>query len=287
MPVGVSKWRAGIVHINPGFQLVTFPRVLLLDLLQSKCLTLHSLNGAVVLFPASMVLYFTSVAISANQKWLELRAISSKVLVKSFAAFQFFFYIIPSPNKLLFCYSSNLRKQLHWKVKLLLQDIECLDLSLHFYSQLSIILSGDIEENPGPNRNGFLKFCHWNLNSISAREQVKIPVIEAYNSVHRYDIFTISETMLNSTVHNDDIFIEGFSREIYRRDHVNSIRSSGVCIYDREGLAVHRRKDLELLNEIVCVEVNIARKKILFFVLYRNPSQNVEEFEILSLDYKQ
>jgi len=83
------------------------------------------------------------------------------------------------------------------------------------------------------------------LNSISARGQVKIPVIEAYNSVHRYDIFAISETMLNSTVHNDDIFIEGFSREIYRSDHVNNIRSGGVCIYYREGLAVHRRKDLE------------------------------------------
>ena len=85
--------------------------------------------------------------------------------------------------------------------------------------------------------------------------------------------------MLNSTVHNDDIFIEGFSREIYRSDHVNNIRSGGVCIYYREGLAVHRRKDLELLNEMVCVEVNIARKKILFSVLYRNPSQNVEEFD--------
>ena len=90
MPVGVSKWRAGIVHINPGFQLVTLPRVLLLDLLQSKCLTLHSLNGAVVLFPVSMILYFPSVAISAIHKWLELRAISSKVFAKSFAAFHFF-----------------------------------------------------------------------------------------------------------------------------------------------------------------------------------------------------
>jgi len=79
-------------------------------------------------------------------------------------------------------------------------------------------------------------------------------------------------------LHNDDVFIEGFSREIYRSDHVNNIRSGGVCIYYREGLAVHRRKDLELLNEMVCVEVNIARKKIIFSVLYRNPSQNVEEF---------
>ena len=142
-----------------------------------------------------------------------------------------------------------------------------------------ISLSGDIELNPGPNRNGSLKFCHWNLNSISAREQVKIPIIEAYNSVHRYDIFAISETMLNSTVHNDDIFIKGLSREIYRSDHVNNIRIGGVCIYYREGLAIKRRRDLELLNEMVCAEVNVARKKILFSVLYRSPSQNSEEFD--------
>jgi len=108
-------------------------------------------------------------------------------------------FLSNSCRQLLFCYSSNLRKQLPWKVKLLLHDIECLDLSLYFYSQLSIIPSGDIEQNPGPNRKCFLKFCHWNLNSISAREKVKLPVIEAYNSVHRYDIFAISETMFHST----------------------------------------------------------------------------------------
>lgn len=67
--------------------------------------------------------------------------------------------------------------------------------------------------------------------------------------------------MLNSTVQNDDIFIEGFSREIYHSDHVNNIRSGEVCIYYREGLAIKRRKDLELLNEMVCAEVNVARKK--------------------------
>ena len=32
MSVGTSQWRAGIAHLSPGFQLVTLPRVLLLDL---------------------------------------------------------------------------------------------------------------------------------------------------------------------------------------------------------------------------------------------------------------
>ena len=114
-----------------------------------------------------------------------------------------------------------------------------------FYSILIILLSGDIEVNPGPNRNGFLKLCHWNLNSICAREKIKVSLIEAYNSIHRYDIFAISETMLNDTVHNDDILIEGFSKEILRSDNVDNLRSGGVCIYYRDGMSIKRRTDLE------------------------------------------
>ena len=36
IPVGVSQWRAGIAHLNPGFKLDTLPRALLLDLFPSK-----------------------------------------------------------------------------------------------------------------------------------------------------------------------------------------------------------------------------------------------------------
>ena len=52
-----------------------------------------------------------------------------------------------------------------------------------------------------------------------------------------------------------------------------------VCIYYREGLSIKRRKDLKLLNEMVCAEVNVARKKILFSILYRSPSKNAQEFD--------
>ena len=162
--------------------------------------------------------------VPANRKSHKPNDNYSPVVVLGFAAAYFFFYVTSSSNKLPLSYVTKVvivRKQLLWKAELLLYSIQCLDFSLYFYSQLLISLSGDIEQNPGPNRNGFLQFCHWNLNSISAREQAKIPIIEAYNSIHHYDIFAISETMLNSTVHNDDIFIEGFSREIYRSENIN------------------------------------------------------------------
>ena len=85
----------------------------------------------------------------------------SPVVVLGFAAAYFFFYITPSSNKLPLSYVTKVvivRKQLLWKAELLLYSIQCLDLSLYFYSQLLISFSGDIDQNPGPNRNGFLKF---------------------------------------------------------------------------------------------------------------------------------
>ena len=55
-----------------------------------------------------------------------------------------------------------------------------------------LLLSGDIHLNPGPQTESQLKFFHWNLNSICARGAIKIPLIDAYNSVHHFDVITIS-----------------------------------------------------------------------------------------------
>ena len=41
-----------------------------------------------------------------------------------------------------------------------------------------LLFCGDIYPNPGPRDNGSSKFFHWNLNSLSARGQIKIPLIE-------------------------------------------------------------------------------------------------------------
>ena len=54
----------------------------------------------------------------------------------------------------------------------------------HFSTSIFLLIAGDIESNPGTTSHALLKFCHWNLNSICARGSVKIPLIEAYNSLH-------------------------------------------------------------------------------------------------------
>ena len=100
-----------------------------------------------------------------------------------------------------------------------------------------LLLPGDIESNPGPQAENFLKFFHWNLNSICARGDIKIPLIKAYNSVLHFDVIAISETVLDSSINDEDIFIEGFSRDIYRSDHPNNTKIGGVCLYFRDGLS--------------------------------------------------
>ena len=81
-----------------------------------------------------------------------------------------------------------------------------------FYS-LAIKCSGDIEENPGPKPNSceYLSICHWNLNSISAHNFIKMLLLHAYISVNKIDIICLSETYLDSSVlsGNDKLELPG------------------------------------------------------------------------------
>ena len=60
----------------------------------------------------------------------------------------------------------------------------------------ALIISGDIETNPGPvnldNQN--LSLCHWNLNGITVNNYIKISLLQAYNAIHDFDIICLSET---------------------------------------------------------------------------------------------
>ena len=85
--------------------------------------------------------------------------------------------------------------------------------------------------------------------------------------------------MLDHSVINDDISIDGFSKEVYRSDHPSNTKIGSVCLYFREGLPVKRRADLELLPEMILSEITLGRKKILFGTLYRTLSQNSQQFE--------
>ena len=79
--------------------------------------------------------------------------------------------------------------------------------------QTLLILSGNVLKNPGPTDCN-LKFFHWNLDSLTACDNSKISLIEAYNSVFNYDLTAISDTRLDQSISNEDIQIKGFSCNI-------------------------------------------------------------------------
>ena len=65
--------------------------------------------------------------------------------------------------------------------------------------QTLLILSGNVLENPGPTDCN-LKFFHWDLDSLTARDNSKIYLIKAYNSVFNYDLIAISDTRLDRSI---------------------------------------------------------------------------------------
>ena len=83
-----------------------------------------------------------------------------------------------------------------------------------WFESILITLSGGVETNPGPKRNSAetISFCHWNLNNISSHNYVKISLLKAYMTVHKFDIICLSETYLDSSTRPDDdnLEIEGY-----------------------------------------------------------------------------
>ena len=142
-----------------------------------------------------------------------------------------------------------------------------------------INLSGDIEENPGPKLNSSqkLSICHWNLNSIAAHNFIKVSLLIAYNSIHKYDIICLSETYLDSsTVLGDDsLEIPGYN--LVRCDHSTNTKRGGVCVYYKSYLPL-KVLNMKHLQECLNIEFSIGKKICRLISLYRSPSQNQEEF---------
>ena len=91
-----------------------------------------------------------------------------------------------------------------------------------WYCKCLLRLSGDIELNPGPKPNSCKSFsiCHWNLNSITSHNFIKVSLLTAYNSIHKFDIICLSETYLNSETlsNNENLNIPGYN--LIRADHL-------------------------------------------------------------------
>ena len=152
--------------------------------------------------------------------------------------------------------------------------------SLPWLYSLLILLSADVELNPGPKRASTrnISICHWNLNSISAHNYIKLFLLKAYIAIHKFDIICLSETYLDSSTTSDDdnLAISGYN--LIRSDHPSNNKRGGVCIYYKNFLPL-RLLNIQYLQECINFKLNIGGKMCNFLSLYRSPSQTQDKFE--------
>jgi hypothetical protein len=121
------------------------------------------------------------------------------------------------------CYKINLCKS-YFHAKIASGRLRCFMASSTFIMSL-ILLSGDVEVNPGPSRNLTLNVGHINARSLNVEDkcdEIAFLVVE-----QRLDIFAVSETWLNQEMSSDLLCIPGFS-PMFRRDRNNGRRAGGV-----------------------------------------------------------
>ena len=144
-----------------------------------------------------------------------------------------------------------------------------------------LLTHGDIEVNPGPKKNCStnFSFCHWNLNSLSAHNYVKLSSLQAYNSVYKHDVICLSETYLDNSVLSDERDLNFPGYKLVRADYPGNVKRGGVCIYFKESLSIRFLDVPSNLNECLLCELSYKNKKCFIATLYRSPSQSREEFE--------
>ena len=145
----------------------------------------------------------------------------------------------------------------------------------------AILLSGDVEMNPGPET---FDFCTWNLNSIAAYDFLRVSLIEAYNSVYNYDMIGIVETHLDDAANEDRLGLEGYT--FFKSNHPLNVKRGGVGLYVKDSIPSKNRPDLVTLPECIVVETQFNRKKYFFVVIYRSPSQSHDEFDDFMFNFE-
>ena len=140
-----------------------------------------------------------------------------------------------------------------------------------------ILLSGDIQLNPGPTHrqtnSNKISIIHLNANRIKNKiDQIELQTKDI-------DIITVSETWLTPDINDDTITLKGFHKPI-RKDREGE--GGGVAIYVKDNLILKPRPDLNLQNlEAVWVETKIDNDKLIVGSFYRPGSKPVSYWDLV------
>ena len=142
---------------------------------------------------------------------------------------------------------------------------------------LILLLSGDVESNPGPSMMKSLSVLHCNINSLYAyNSDHKIGELETLAETTKCDIIALTETWLDNTISDQLLPIRGFLPPI-RKDR--NRHGGGVLFYCADHLPVIPRPDLSTEhNESVWIEIKYKQnEKIMIGAYYRPPNQTAAD----------
>ena len=89
---------------------------------------------------------------------------------------------------------------------------------------------GDIEINPGPKYSS-LTSCYWDLNNLTAHDNIKISLLQACVTQCNCDIICLSEAFRNYSIQNDDDRIKIDVYNLIRSDSPSDSKKGVVYIY--------------------------------------------------------
>ena len=110
------------------------------------------------------------------------------------------------------------------------------------------------------------------------RSYVKISLLKAYLSIHKFDIVSLSEIYLDPSVPLHDVNLEAQGYELVRSDHPSQHKRGGVCIYIRNSLPL-KIQNIHYLQGSIRFELQVGAKICKSVSLYWPPSQTSDDFE--------
>ena len=157
-----------------------------------------------------------------------------------------------------------------------------------FWLYLLIVLSGDIEINPGPESVDLSSSCsscttninlslfeqnfsvvHYNVQSLLAK------VDQLQMELSHFDVIALSETWLSPDIKDDKIFFQNYQKP-FRKDRPDNTYG-GVIIYVKNNIPCKRRTDLEVDGvESVWLEIRLKNKAVLLGTFYRAPNSSID-----------
>ena len=122
-----------------------------------------------------------------------------------------------------------------------------------------IIPSNDVPRNlEPPFHDCFFNSISWNVNSIAKDDFQRVRIIEAHNSIFKYDRISICETRLNDSIKLPDIVLYDYTF-VHSKNPTNT-RHGGVGLFYKKSLPIKIRNYL-FFDESIVIELNFSRKR--------------------------